>query len=385
MKYKTVIGITFIFLFMAAAKAQKKQDMRITFQLISLVLPEDSTVFITGSIEQLGDWNPGKIKMKYKGNHTWNAQFTLPAPQSVEYKYTLGNWEHEAAREDGTPLSNLSADLQQDIIISDTVAYWTAGTQNKVTEHHVTGTVRYHPAMKGSGIKDRDVAVWLPPGYDSSGNTRYPVLYMHDGQNIFDPANSAFGVEWGIDETCDSLIKQGAIPPLIVVGIDNTSDRSFEYAPGKKGEAYMNFIVKKLKPFIDSTYRTQKDKDHTIVGGSSLGGLISFMLVWQHPDIFSKAICMSPAFKINKLDYVKNVLVYSGKNKPVFFYIDNGGVGLDSQLQPGVNAMLTALQKKGYEEGKEVNYVSDVTANHSEASWAKRFPAAIVWCMGLMK
>ena len=381
MKYKSAILFFFISLCMMQTKAQKTHPIHISFLLTSLTLPEDSTVFITGSIAPLGDWNPGKVKMNYEGNHTWSLSLALDKPESIEYKYTLGTWEHEAAAADGKPMSNFSASLQQETTLRDTIAAWTAGTENKVTEHHITGTLHYHPAMKGNGIKDRDISVWLPPGYDSTGSTRYPVLYMQDGQNIFDPANSAFGVEWSIDETCDSLIKAGVIPPLIVVGITNTTDRSFEYVPGAKGEVYMNFIVKQLKPFIDSAYLTQKDKAHTFVGGSSLGGLISFMLVWQHPDVFSKAICMSPAFKVNRLDYVKNVSAYRGKKKPVFFYIDNGGVGLDAQLQPGVNAMLAALQKKGYEQDKEVKYVNDKAANHSEASWGRRFPEAIKWCM----
>ncbi len=381
MKCKRLLFFLFIFSFMMQAQAQKVRSVQVTFELTSAVLPENDSVFITGGIEPLGNWDPGRIKMKYNGNHVWSISFTLDKPVSVEYKYTLGTWEHQAASPNGTPLANFSASLQNNIVIRDTINSWTIGMQNKVIEHRVTGTVQYHPAVKGKGIKDRDVAVWLPPGYDSSGSTRYPVLYMHDGQNIFDPANSAFGVEWSIDETCDSLIRSGAIPPLIVVGIFNTPDRSFEYVPGVKGEAYMNFITKQLKPFIDSAYRTQVDKQHTFTGGSSLGGLISFMLAWQHPDVFSTALCLSPAFKIRNLDYVKNVLAYRGRKKPVSFYIDNGGVGLDSQLQPGVNAMLVALNKKGFEEGKDIKYVSDLKANHSESSWGRRFPAAIIWCM----
>ena len=109
------------------------------------------------------------------------------------------------------------------------------------------------------------------------------------------------------------------------------------------------------------------------------------MLAWQHPEVFSKAICMSPAFKINRLDFVKDVTAYRGKKKLVDFYIDIGGVGLDSQLQPGVNAMLLALRQKGYNEGTDIKYVPDSKANHSESSWAKRFPEAIKWCMKLIK
>jgi predicted alpha/beta superfamily hydrolase len=168
------------------------------------------------------------------------------------------------------------------------------------------------------------------------------------------------------------------------VGIYNTSDRMKEYTPGDKGTAYMDFIVKTVKPLIDSTYRTKPDRKHTIVGGSSAGGIISFMLAWEHPDVFSKAICMSPAFKSissNDWDYARVVESSNGKKKHVFFYMDNGGVGLESQLQPGIDEMLTALKAKGYKQGKDFVFVRDLAAKHSEADWAKRFPSALMMVM----
>ena len=199
---------------------------------------------------------------------------------------------------------------------------------------------------------------------------------MHDGQNIFDPVTSSFGVDWSIDETADRLIKSHAIEPLIVVGIYNTPDRMQEYTPGDKGTAYMNFVVQKVKPLIDATYRTRPDRNHTIVGGSSAGGLISFMLVWEHPEVFSKAICMSPAFKFRDFDYVKVVRETKEKRK-AFFYIDNGGVGLEAQLQPGIDEMLAQLKANGYKEGEDFVFVRDPNAKHFEADWAKRFPNAL--------
>ncbi|HXQ37182.1 MAG TPA: alpha/beta hydrolase-fold protein, partial [Anaerolineales bacterium] len=171
-----------------------------------------------------------------------------------------------------------------------------------------------------------------------------------------------------------------SIEPIIVVGIYNTSDRMKEYTPGDKGTAYMDFVVKVVKPLIDSTYRTKPDRKHTIVGGSSAGGIISFMLVWEHPNVFSKAICMSPAFKSlspGGWHYTRVVRESTGKKKDIFLYLDNGGIGLDSQLQPGTDDMLTALKSKGYEEGKDFVFIRDPTAKHSEADWAKRFPNAL--------
>ena len=201
---------------------------------------------------------------------------------------------------------------------------------------------------------------------------------MHDGQNIFDPATSAFGVDWRIDETLDSLIRKKYIPPMIVVGIYNTADRSKEYGQGDKGKAYMEFVVKKLKPFIDSAYRTKPDAKNTIVGGSSMGGLISFMLAWEYPKVFAKAICMSPAFKISTIDYVKVVKASGRKADGQSFYIDNGGVGLESQLQPGIDEMIKALKEKGFRQNKDYFLIIDPQAKHFESAWAERFPEAML-------
>jgi predicted alpha/beta superfamily hydrolase len=357
--------------------ARSGPDITVTFVLRSPDLAETSTVYITGGIEQLGNWDPGKIPMEYAGDHKWTKKITLAAPLSIEYKYTLGSWEREGAGATGSPLSNFAAKISHDTVIEDTVLFWTKAGRQREIHGQVTGTVRYHRAMKGAGIRDRDVIVWLPPGYEEAKRTRYPVLYMHDGQNIIDPATSSFGVDWEVDETLDGLIRRKAIAPIIVVGIYNTADRSREYTPGETGTAYMNFVVKTVKPFIDSTYRTKPDRNHTLVGGSSAGGIISFMLVWEHPDVFSKAICMSPAFKIRDLDYVKVVRAAREKRKGVFFYIDNGGVGLESELQPGVDDMLAALRAKGYREGREFVFVLDPAAKHFESDWAKRFPQAL--------
>jgi predicted alpha/beta superfamily hydrolase len=377
----TMKKLAIIFLLGLYLCVHAQSDIRVTFVLTSPDLPSDTTVYITGSVEQLGSWNPGRVKMDPQGNHTWTKEITLTRPLSIEYKYTLGTWEREGANANGSPLSNLVADGSQTKTIRDTVLFWTKGPRQRINHGQITGTVRYHRGLKGVGLQDRDLIVWLPPRYDADKTRRYPVIYMHDGQNIFDPATSAFGVDWSIDETAEELIKKKSIEPVIVVGIYNTSDRMKEYTPGDKGTLYMNFVVNTVKPLIDSTYRTRPDRKHTIVGGSSAGGTISFMLVWEHPDIFSKAICMSPAFKSlspGGWDYTRVVRESVAPKNPIFFYLDNGGLGLDCQLQPGIDEMLTALKSKGYAEGKDFLFLAYPSAIHSEADWAKRFPNALV-------
>lgn len=345
--------ISFSLLFLAASlcfnfQAQSAAVIHVTFLLTSQDLPSNTSV-ISPSL-------------------------------SIEHKFTLGTREREGADANGSPLPNFVLDASQGKTVKDTVLFWTKGGRQRVNHGQITGTVRYQRALRGAGIQDRDLVVWLPPGYEPDKTRRYPVVYMHDGQNIFDPVTSAFGVDWSIDETADELIKKKLIEPVIVVGIYNTSDRMKEYTPGDKGTAYMDFVVKTVKPFIDSTYRTKPDRKNTIVGGSSAGGIISFMLVWEHPEIFSKAICMSPAFKSlspGGWDYTRVVQTSNGKKKDVFFYIDNGAIGLDSQLQPGIDAMLTTLKSKGYKEREDFVFLRDATAKHFEADWAKRFPRAL--------
>jgi len=133
----------------------------------------------------------------------------------------------------------------------------------------------------------------------------------------------------------------------------------------------MGFIVNKLKPMIDKLYRTKPGREFTAVGGSSAGGLISFMLVWEHPNVFSKAICMSPAFKVDNIDYVETIKRHNGKKKDIFLYIYNGGVGVEERLQPGVDEMLDALDDKGFELNKDLFYVKDENARHSESAWGQ--------------
>ena len=140
----------------------------------------------------------------------------------------------------------------------------------------------------------RNVIIWLPPGYNKLRNVqkKYPVLYMHDGQNLIDPKTSFAGKDWRVDETAVKLSKAKRMSEIIVVGIYNTSDRLAEYSDSEKGDRYLNFIIDELKPFIDNNYRTIPQREHTAIMGSSMGGLISFIAGWKYYDVFSMAGCM---------------------------------------------------------------------------------------------
>ena len=231
--------------------------------------------------------------------------------------------------------------------------------------------MEYIRGIGGSGVRSRDIIVWLPPGYFTNKKEYYPVLYMHDGQNIFDPATCGFGYDWQVDERADSLIRYNIINPVIIVGMYNTPARRIEYSPNDSGEAYMRYVVNVVKPLIDKTYRTKPEREFTAVAGSSMGGLISFMMGWQYDSVFSKAGCFSAALQIYQFNYVPFVNK-TKERKNTFFYIDNGGLGLEQKLQTGIDAMLVALRTKGYSEGKDFVFIKDETAEHNEIAWSKR-------------
>ncbi|MFZ2865806.1 MAG: alpha/beta hydrolase-fold protein [Ignavibacteriaceae bacterium] len=349
-----------------------QSQVKCKFIVYSKISDKNSFIYITGNHQLLGDWNPSSIQLSKINDSTWSREFEFDKHRKLEFKFTLGNWEMEALDSDGKKFSNFQINITNDTTLFFEFNNW--GKEHSSFNGKITGNVRYHKNFIGSTIPARDIIVWLPPSYDSLKNKRYPVLYMNDGQNIVDPLTSSFGIDWQIDEAADSLTKMHLINEIIIVGIYNSDKRNFEYSKTYLGDAYMNFIAAELKPFIDSTYRTLDNRKNTAVCGSSLGGLASFMLVWEYDSIFSKAACLSPAFKIDQFDYVTSVENYSGAKKDIKFYIYNGGKGVDEKLQPGIDEMLKALLNLGYETKKDILFTKDNEAEHSESAWAKRVP-----------
>ncbi|MHC1737648.1 MAG: alpha/beta hydrolase-fold protein [Ignavibacteriaceae bacterium] len=363
-----------LFLF-AFALSAFPQGVTITITVTAPNLSADEKIFISGNHASLGNWNPGQVSLEKLNDSVWSKEFSFPSGTKLEFKFTKGSWNSEALNEDKSVPGNYSFTGTEDATLNFTINYWKSDFRDPGAppdfSGKVTGEVVYHRQMTYADILPRDVVVWLPPGYHENTLKRYPVLYMHDGQNLFDPSSASFGVDWQLDETSDSLIKNGIINDIIIVGIYCTQERMLEYVNTLQGHYYMNFIVNSLKPFIDSTYRTLSDRENTATGGSSAGGLISFMLVWEYNSVFSKAACLSPAFKIGTIDYVLPVSNYMGR-KDFLLYIDNGGIGLEADLQPGIDDMISLLREKGYNEGKDFEYFIDAGAEHNEVAWAKR-------------
>lgn len=223
----------------------------------------------------------------------------------------------------------------------------------------------------------RDVFVYLPPSYFENQAKRYPVLYLHDGKNLFDAASAFGGVEWQVDETIDRLVGEGRMREVIVVGIDNNADRIAEYTPvpdpdygGGNGDAYLDFIQHELMPHVNASFRTLTGPASTYIGGSSLGGLISFWAGWTRSAVFGAAICMSSSFWWNDRFLIDQVAGHTGAKIPARFYIDAGGI---SDGAGNTADMRDALEARGYQHGLDLFHWFEPSGAHDEASWAARF------------
>ncbi|MBV7537080.1 esterase [Duganella sp. sic0402] len=234
-----------------------------------------------------------------------------------------------------------------------------------------TGTLRI---VDNAGT--RKLRIYLPPGYEDQPQQRYPVLYMHDGQNLFDPKTAAFGAAWKMGANLDKLIASGAIQPIIVVGIDNAgAQRVDEYTPccdkqygGGKLDAYAAFIVDTVKPWADANLRTLKDREHTAIMGSSLGGIASVYIAQKYPQVFSMAGGVSSSFWWNEQMFIRQL----PEAPPVKFYID---AGTDNDGLEDTRKMRDAMKAKGY----QLYYHEAEGGAHNEKSWAARVQLPLIW------
>lgn len=220
----------------------------------------------------------------------------------------------------------------------------------------------------------RPLYVWLPPAYRDEPERRFPVLYMHDAQNLFDPAQAHGGSDWQVDETLTALAHEGL--QAICVGITHGGARRVrEMTPFANGlgEAYLDCIVRTFKPRIDTTFRTQPARDATFILGSSMGGLISLYAFFQHPDTFGGAGVLSPALWPAHGEIFN--LVRRAPFRPGRLYIDHG------TREPSAHAMVELLRTKGYDDST-LRYVRERGGEHTESAWARRLPHALRFLLG---
>jgi predicted alpha/beta superfamily hydrolase len=373
--------IFFLFLMGVAVMSCSRDEMRgnvtITFEVEAPGLEKNDVVYIVGDRPELGEWIPYRVPLMWKsGTGTWEARLSFPYGTRFEYKFTLGEWEREALSDDGSVPPNYTMAATRSHKAPHTINRWRAPV---AAESRVTGELIHYAGIAGEGILPREVVVWLPPGYHES-EERYPVLYMHDGQNVFDPAASYTGIDWGVDETADRLIRDGSLRPVIVVGIYNSPQREDDYGTGDTGAAYRRFVVEVVKPLVDGAYRTRPDREHTATMGSSMGGLVSFLLAWHYPDIFRQAACLSPAFFPESVAPVRAAAALPAGWR---LYMDNGTVGLEEKLQVFCDDMKAALAAHGFTDSPDFAWFLDEGAEHNEAAWAARVERPLRFMFGL--
>jgi len=373
-----------------------RESVQVVLQL-SATQDGNAEYFVAGNLAAIGSWSPDGLRFDRNAEGQLVATFSAPADATVEYKLTKGTWGTVEKDAKGADISNRRLKVQsqrnglpQRIELS--VPLWGGQLAVKST---VTGTLILHKAFESLNLKKpRTIAVWLPPSYSDSTD-RYPVLYLHDGQNLFDASTAAFGTEWNADETATERMKQNRISPIILVGIWNTPDRIMEYTPtfnksigaGGSGEAYIHFLVDELKPFIDRNYRTKPDRESTVIGGSSLGGLISLYACEKSSITFSGCAAISPTLGWDDEVFLKGFVKSGDWVHATRIWLDMGskeGKSLETQANSLERASRFAniLKGSGKVLGRELQFVIVPDGQHNEATWSKRFGDVLEFFFG---
>ncbi|HEY6504820.1 MAG TPA: alpha/beta hydrolase-fold protein [Chitinophagaceae bacterium] len=349
-----------------------------TIRFTIVTLPEyhasGSDIYVAGSFN---GWNPQDANYRFQRTEKGEYYIDLKlADGKYEYKITRGGWDKTECKKGGAGVANRVLIVPGEATIQLNIEEWadripakprvsTAGRNVQVID-----TAFLIPQLK----RTRRIWVYLPEGYTSS-KTKYPVLYMHDGQNVFDDATS-FSGEWGVDECIDSMKKK-----CIVVAIDNGGQKRInEYCPydmerfGKgEGDQYVDFLAVTLKPYIDKRYRTLKDRKNTFVAGSSMGGLISMYAVLKYPAVFGGAGVFSPAFWVGPkiFDDIKDK--GNAVASKIYFY---GGKQEGENMIPD---MIKAYEEMGKVSKSEMTTVVREDGKHNEARWRIEFPLFYEW------
>jgi enterochelin esterase-like enzyme len=254
------------------------------------------------------------------------------------------------------------------------------------------GRLRLHPRFASRFLSTpRDLLVYLPPGYNESG-ARHPVFYLQDGQNLFDPATAFGGQDWGADITADDLICRGEIEPVILVGIYNTGVRRVsEYTPtrdrrlrkGGKAGRYAEMLAREIKPLIDHEYRTLKGAQHTGVGGSSLGALVSLVAALDYARVFGQVAVMSPSVWWDHRSILGAVRAYRAESRPRI-WLDMGTKEGDAAQSAVEEARILrdTLVEKGWRTESDLEYREIEGAGHNETAWAARFGQVLAYLFG---
>ncbi len=348
----------------------------VKFEIINQPLAHKAdTLFIAGNFN---GWNPGLQSFRFykSANGNFISEVKAVAAGLIEYKITRGSWTKVECAGNGTSINNRFANINSDTTLQIQIESWADDipgrppVSTRTKNVFVLDTAFFIPQLN----RKRRVWVYLPQDYAFS-KREYPVLYMHDGQNLFDALTSSFG-EWGIDEMMDTVRQRSQ---CIIVGIDHGDrKRLTEYNPYSsrfgdgEGDAYVDFLAKTLKPYIDKRFRTKTDARNTSVAGSSMGGLISFYAVLKYPSVFGQAGVFSPAFWIAPDVITKVEKTTSIKSS--FYFVCGGLEG--EQMTKDMELIYQQVKKKGSAKSA---YRVVANGQHNERFWQKELPAFYEW------
>ncbi len=349
--------------------------IRIEIRSLPAYHASGSNIYLAGSFN---GWNPQNEAFKFQRDEKEQYYITIKlAPGEYEYKVTRGGWDKVECKKGGAGMENRKLRVESEASFTLDIEEWQDRFPSRPKLSSASKNVRVIdtafliPQLK----RTRKVWIYLPPDYSSSGK-RYPVLYMHDGQNLFDES-TAFAGEWGVDEFMDTTM----IRKAIVVGVDHGGQKRInEYSPydmerfGKaEGKEYAAFLVKTLKPYIDKNFRTLKDKKNTFIAGSSMGGLISMYAVIKYPGVFGGVGVFSPAFWVAPKIFSDMKEKGKNVNSKIYFYAGK----LEGETM--VPDMLKAFEKMAkVSKSKMVSVIRD-EGKHNEARWRVEFPAFYEW------
>ncbi|MFL5353734.1 alpha/beta hydrolase [Archangium sp.] len=339
--------------------------------------PAEVVVTVVGSDVSLGGEKAPGFRLRRQGSH-YTGSLRLAVGEDVSFDLWQEDlWAPELSAE-GSPVPRHSFRVEGDMTVNATVARWGAPGRGPPLPQGLTGLLRYHRGVSSRFLtRTRDVIVYLPPDYFDSPDRHYPVLYMHDGQNLMDGSTANSG-EWHVDETAEQLIQSGQVEPLIIVGVYNTPDRIAEYTQkpdpeypsGGNADAYGRFLVEELKPMIDARYRTRPAPEDTGLAGSSLGGLVSLYLGLKYPGTFTRLGILSPSVWWADHDIVKQVQALDSR-PPLRLWVDIG-TKEDTDAVHDTEMLVNALTAKGW-TSSDLKYVEVQGAAHNEGAWSSRF------------
>lgn len=343
--------------------------------------PENAQIFMASS---LNGWNPNDSAFQLKKDADGSYFIEIPENQGkTEYKFTRGSWETAEGNAEGKGIENrvFTFSGKQQLIKNEIISWAKPELKKNTASPNVKILSENFSIPQLNTV--RKIWIYLPSDYASS-KKRYPVIYMEDGQNLFD-GQTSFSGEWKVDETLDALFGKGE-KQAIVIGIDNGgSERLNEYSPwknakygGGKGDLYADFLAQTLKPYVDQHYRTHPSAKNTGLIGSSMGGLISFYAGMKYPEKFGKLGIFSPSFWFAKNDLKQYLNQHSKKLRHTRFYFLAGSKESEDMVSD-IEEVIQILKKKVPEKNIKTKF--DEYGTHSESYWAKEFPGAYLWLM----